>query len=57
MVMRDYDHFDYLCQSLSVVYSLRPNSENLFEQVSEIFERKRNKPKKDKKVKEKTEPA
>ena len=59
MVMRDYDHFDYLCQSLSVVYSLRPNSENLFEQVAEIFERKRIRPKKkkDKKVKEKAEPA
>ena len=41
MVIRSYEHLKELCNALSVVYSVRPNIKNMYEYVTEIFNRKR----------------
>ena len=55
-VFRSQENLEKLCDSLSVVYSLRPNAEDLFGDVTDIFNRKRSSPKRRKKDK-KTETA
>lgn len=39
MTLRSYDNFSYLCDSLSVVYLLRGQVANLYDKVSNIFNR------------------
>ena len=39
IVMRSFDHLEYLCKCLSVLYSLRAESKNMYDQVTTIFNR------------------
>lgn len=41
MTMRSFANLGYLCNSMSTVYLLRNTEENLYQKVSDIFERKR----------------
>jgi hypothetical protein len=41
MVMRSFTSLGYLCNSMSVLYTLRTNEKNIYEQVTEIFNRPR----------------
>jgi hypothetical protein len=41
MTFRSFESLGYLCNSLSVLYTLRTNGKNTFEQVTEIFNRPR----------------
>lgn len=40
-VLRSDDSFEYLCDSLGLIYTLRHTAGNLYKQVSDIFNRKR----------------
>ncbi len=41
MVLRSQKNLEYICDSLSTVYLLRSNAENVYKEVVAIFERKR----------------
>lgn len=41
MVFRDFECLIWLCNSMSIVYSMRQNDENIYEGIREIFNRKR----------------
>ncbi len=40
MAMRSFDNLSYLCNSMSMIYSLRNSEDNLYTKLSSIFERK-----------------
>ena len=41
MVLRSQKNLEYICDGLSTVYLLRANTENVYQEVAAIFERKR----------------
>lgn len=41
MVFRSQENLEYLCDSLSIVYSLRSNGGSVYQKIGEIFERKK----------------
>lgn len=41
VTLRSYENLCYICDSLSVVYLLRAGGENVYQKISEIYERKR----------------
>lgn len=41
MVFRSFENFMWLCDSMSIVYSLRQKGENAYEAISDIYGRKR----------------
>lgn len=55
MVFRSDDNFEYTCDSLGILYSIKFEDTNLYERVSDIFSRKRYRKKRTKKDKEKAD--
>ena len=49
MVFRSRDNFEYVCDSLGILYTLKFEEGNLYNRVTDIFERKRYRKKKKKK--------
>ncbi|MBQ9590254.1 MAG: hypothetical protein IJR29_08740 [Butyrivibrio sp.] len=52
MVFRSRDNFEYVCDSLGILYTLKFEEGNLYNRVTDIFDRKRYRKKKKKKVEE-----
>ena len=52
MVFRSRDNFEYVCDSLGIIYTLKHEDGNLYSKVTDIFDRKRYRKKKKKKTEE-----
>lgn len=52
MVFRSNDNFEYVCDSLGILYTLKFEDGNLYNKVTDIFDRKRYRKKKKKKTEE-----
>lgn len=55
MVFRSDNNFEYTCESLGILYTIKFEDANLYERVSDIFSRKRYRKKRKKKDKEKAD--
>ena len=49
MVFRSRDNFEYVCDSLGILYTIKFEEGNLYDRVTDIFDRKRYRKKKKKK--------
>lgn len=50
MVFRSRDNFEYVCDSLGILYTIKFENVNLYDRVTDIFDRKRYRKKKKKKI-------
>ena len=52
LVFRNRDNFEYVCDSLGILYTLKFQDGNLYNRVTDIFDRKRYRKKKKKEKEE-----